>query len=98
MFTVSKTNIFIEWLEGLRDREAQNRIKVAIRKMEYGNLAKSRVITGSAGLSEIKLTYGPGYRLYYTIRRRELIILLCGGDKGSQMRDIKLAKELLKEV
>ncbi|MCL2331494.1 MAG: type II toxin-antitoxin system RelE/ParE family toxin [Proteobacteria bacterium] len=96
MYKVSKTNVFMEWLENLRDKTAQHKISVCIDKVEEGNLGDHHTV--GDGVSELRIHYGPGYRLYYTVRGREIIILLCGGDKSSQKRDIKTAKIIEKEV
>jgi len=96
VYKVSKTNVFMEWLENLRDKTAQHKISVCIDKVEEGNLGDHHTV--GDGVSELRIHYGPGYRLYYTVRGREIIILLCGGDKSSQKRDIKTAKIIEKEV
>jgi putative addiction module killer protein len=96
MFVVSKTNVFADWLCNLRDKTAQYKVMVSIKRIENGNLQDHHTI--GDGVSEIRLKFGPGYRLYYTIRGQEVIILLCGGDKDSQRKDIKTAKEIAKEV
>ena len=98
MFIVSKHEVFMEWFDGLRDDVAKTKIRVAIKKLEFGNFGDHHAIAGAGGLSEIRINYGPGYRIYYTVRGREIVVLLCGGDKSSQKRDTVLAKKLLKEV
>ena len=67
-----------------------------LARVALGNFGDSKSVGG--GVSELKIEYGKGFRIYYTIRGREIVILLCGGHKGSQKRDIKLARELNKEV
>lgn len=96
MYTVYKTNIFAEWFDSLKDQTAKNKIRIRIDRIEMGNLGDHHTI--GDGVSELRITYGPGYRLYYIIRGRMIIILLCGGDKGTQTKDIKTAKKLAKEV
>ncbi|MDR1338034.1 MAG: type II toxin-antitoxin system RelE/ParE family toxin [Rickettsiales bacterium] len=96
MFVVSRTDVFAEWLDDLNDKSAQHKIMVSIKRIEVGNLQDHHTVGN--GVSEIRLSYGPGYRLYYTVRGLQIIILLCGGDKDSQHKDIKTAKELAKEV
>lgn len=96
MFIVSKTNIFMDWFDGLRDETAKQKIRICIDKAEIGNLGDHHSI--GDGVSEIRINYAKGYRLYYVLRGREIIILLCGGIKDSQKRDIKRAKEISKEV
>jgi len=85
MYNVLQTDIFAEWLNDLRDKAARYRIGICIKRIENGNLGDHRTV--GDGVSEIRLAFGPGYRLYYTMRGREIIILLCGGDKSSQQRD-----------
>ncbi|MFL6844314.1 MAG: type II toxin-antitoxin system RelE/ParE family toxin [Allosphingosinicella sp.] len=87
-----QTDEFSRWLKGLRDNRASARIAARIVRIEAGNLGEVRSLGG--GASECKIDYGPGYRLYFTIRRQRLIVLLAGGDKRSQRRDVALAREL----
>ena len=96
MFLIEKTTTFDRWLTGLRDPAATARILVQIKKVEAGNLGSSKALGG--GLSELKIDYGPGYRLYYIRKGRTVIWLLCGGDKRSQRRDIAKARKLLDEL
>jgi len=96
MYSVYKTNVFIEWFDALKDQTAKNKIRIRIDRIELGNLGDRHTV--GEGVSELRITYGPGYRLYYVIRGRMIIILLCGGDKGTQTKDIKLAKKLAKGV
>lgn len=96
MYQVYKTEIFAEWFKALNDETAKNKIRVRIDRMEMGNLGDHHTI--GDGVSELRITYGPGYRIYYVLRGREIIILLCGGDKSSQSKDIKKAKKMAKEV
>jgi len=96
MFVVSKTDIFMEWLADLRDDIARNKILVSIKRIEFGNLGDHHAVGG--GVSEIRINYANGYRLYYTIRGKEIILLLCGGTKDSQQRDIRQAKEMIQEI
>lgn len=96
MAEVCQTRQFIEWFKGLRDTRARARITVRIDRLTLGNPGDVKAV--GAGVSEIRITYGPGYRLYYVQKGDELVILLCGGDKGSQRRDIAAAKALAKEL
>lgn len=96
MVEVRQTRQFIEWFKGLRDTRARARITVRIDRLTLGNPGDVKAV--GAGVSEIRITYGPGYRLYYVQKGDELVILLCGGDKGSQRRDIAAAKALAKEL
>jgi putative addiction module killer protein len=93
---VQQTLFFTRWHDRLRDRGAQARIAARIVRLTQGHFGSTRSL--GAGLSEMKIDYGPGYRLYYTIRGRELVILLCGGDKSSQQADIAKAKELIESL
>lgn len=92
---VRQTPAFAQWLDGLRDRVAVARINVRIRRLSLGNPGDVRPI--GAGVSELRIDYGPGYRVYFVHRGPEAVVLLCGGDKGTQDRDIEHAKELAKE-
>ncbi len=96
MFQIERTVEFENWLDGLRDRMAQKRIAMRIRRVETGLLGDSKSL--GDGVSELRVDHGPGYRLYYTMRGQVIVILLCGSDKGDQERAIRLAKELAKAV
>lgn len=96
MFTVLQTEEFKEWSVGLRDLKARTRIDARIRRAEMGNLGDVRSV--GDGVSEMRIDYGPGYRLYFTRRGLELIVLLCGGDKRTQAADIKRAQKILEEL
>lgn len=96
MYQIYKTEIFAEWFKSLNDETAKNKIRIRIDRMEMGNLGDHHTV--GDGVSELRITYGPGYRIYYVVRGRKIIILLCGGDKGTQNKDIKKAKKLAKEV
>lgn len=93
---VTKTSAFDEWFDALADKRAQARIADRLSRAEAGNLGD--VAPVGEGVSELRIHYGPGYRLYFVMRGPELIVLLCGGDKSTQAKDIKRAKELAKEV
>jgi putative addiction module killer protein len=96
MKTVLRTSAFADWLDGLRDPRAKARILVRIDRMQDGN--PGDVAPVGEGVSEARIHHGPGYRLYFVERGNALIILLCGGDKSSQARDIAMAKRLAKEI
>jgi len=96
MFLVEKSSYFDKWLKKLKDRVAKARILLRIKKVENGNLGEYRSVGGR--VSELKLDYGPGYRLYFTKKGDTVIWLLCGGDKATQQSDIKRAKDILKEL
>lgn len=92
MTTVNQTQIFRDWLDALRDETAKAKILVRIQRLADGNPGKVEAVGN--GVSEMKINYGPGYRVYYKQTGKEIILLLCGGDKSTQDKDIKLAKEL----
>lgn len=92
MYEILKSSTFDAWLRSLRDRDAKARIEVRIRRLSIGNPGQSRSLKD--GIHELKIDYGPGYRVYYTFRGKTLILLLCGGDKSSQSKDIRLAAEI----
>jgi len=92
VYTIYTTEAFDIWFARLRDRSAQRRIQARIDRMEDGNLGDWKTVVG--GVAEARLAFGPGYRLYFMRRGLEVIVLLCGGDKGSQKRDIRAALDL----
>ena len=96
MFTVLQTVEFQNWLDALRDRRAQARIAARLRLAEAGNLGDWKSVGDE--VSEMRVDFGPGYRLYFTRRGRLLIVMLAGGDKSSQARDIRRAQRILKEL
>jgi putative addiction module killer protein len=91
---VRQTEVFARWLVGLRDGRARARINARIRRMSLGNPGDVRPVGG--GVSEMRIDYGPGYRVYYTQRGAVVVVLLCGGDKRSQDADIERASEMAK--
>ncbi len=92
MIEIRQTEVYARWFRGLRDRQARARIDNRIRRLSLGNLGDVRPV--GEGVSEIRIDYGPGYRVYFVRRGEALIVLLAGGDKGSQERDIRRALEL----
>jgi putative addiction module killer protein len=92
MIEVRQTAEFVDWLRRLKDAQAAARIVGRIRRFEQGNPGDAKSVGG--GVMEMRVDYGPGYRIYYTRRGRQLVILLCGGDKRSQARDIRRAQKL----
>lgn len=96
MYRTAQTTEFAAWLDGLNDRRAQKIIAMRVSRVETGLLGDWKPV--GDGVSEMRIDYGPGYRLYYTVRGKVLIILLCGSAKRDQDRAIKLAKELAKQV
>lgn len=89
MLTIRTTNVFDVWFAKLRDRQAKARIAVRIDRLAAGNPGQHRNLTH--GIRELKIDHGAGYRVYFTERRGEIVILLVGGDKTTQEADIKLA-------
>ena len=96
MKTVLTTNVFDDWLARLRDPVAVHRIQTRIDRAEDGHLGDCKPV--GEGVSEMRIHYGPGYRLYFVQRGMEIVILLAGGDKTTQSRDIKIALELAREM
>lgn len=92
MVEIRKTKIFANWLDGLRDIQARARIQARLARLAAGNLGDVKPVGG--GVSELRIDYGPGYRVYYTQRGNEVVILLAGGDKKTQATDIKTALRL----
>jgi putative addiction module killer protein len=95
MVEIRKTAMYSQWFESLRDRQAKARVDVRVLRLAHGNPGQHRVLTGS--VVEMKIDYGPGYRVYYTRRGDELVLLLAGGDKTTQQQDIDAAIRLAKE-
>lgn len=96
MYEVQLTDEFEAWLDGLADRAAQMRVVARIRRAGLGNLGDWRAVYGP--LSEMRVDYGPGYRLYFVRRGAKIILLLAGGDKSTQRRDIQRATSLLEQL
>ena len=96
MVEVRQTDVFTDWFAGLRDREARARITVRIRRLSLGNPGDVKPV--GSGVSEMRIDYGPGYRVYFVGRGDTIVVLLCGGDKRHQDRDIARALELAQEV
>ena len=92
---VKKTDEYQEWLDRLRDQAGRARILVRVDRLIHGNPGDHRNLQG--GVSELKIDFGPGYRVYYTQRGDQLLLLLIGGDKSSQAKDIAKAQQLAKD-
>jgi len=93
MIEVRRTDEFAKWLKRLKDQNAKSRINLRIRRIALtGNLGDYKPV--GDGVCELRIDYGPGYRLYFAQRRKEIVLLLIGGDKSSQQRDIKKAQEI----
>lgn len=96
MIEIRETEHFSNWLSKLRDGIARARIATRIQRLAMGNPGDVRPI--GEGLSELRIDHGPGYRVYFVQHGAVLIILLCGGDKGSQSRDIRTARQLARDL
>ena len=96
MLEIRKTDTYAEWIDTLRDLRARARIQVRIERLAAGNMGDVKGI--GAGVSELRIDYGPGYRVYFTKRGREVVILLVGGDKSTQSADIKTALRLARNL
>lgn len=96
MITIRETDEFATWISRLRDYRAKARILRRIDRLVAGNGGDVKPV--GEGISELRIDYGPGYRVYFLRRGTLLVILLCGGDKRTQDRDIKKSKELAKEL
>ena len=92
MKTISQTKLYMKWYARLKDRMARMRIAVRIRRMQNGNIGDVKLV--GDGVFELRFDFGPGYRVYYTERDNEIIILLAGGDKSTQKSDIETARKL----
>ena len=92
MSEVRQTQAYQVWFDGLRDREARFRIVARVRRLSLGNFGDTRPLKG--GVSELRIAYGPGYRVYYQRAGSGVVVLLLGGDKSSQRRDIDRARAL----
>jgi len=92
MIEVRQTEIYAKWFDALRDRQARARIDIRIRRLSIGNFGDVKPV--GEGVSELRIDYGPGYRVYFVKRDLELVILLAGGDKRTQADDVKTAIQL----
>ncbi len=92
MIEIRQTKTYMNWFESLRDRQAKARIDIRIRRLSMGNPGDAKPV--GQGVSELRIDYGPGDRVYFIQRGETLIILLAGGDKRTQQRDIKTALDL----
>jgi len=93
---VRETDEFADWLSALRDRRAAAKIAIRIDRLRFGN--PGDVENVGEGVSEMRIHYGPGYRVYYKGRGKDLVVLLCGGDKSDQDADVKRAKAMARNL
>ena len=96
MMQVQQTEAYAKWFSGLRDRVARARIDIRIRRLSLGNSGDAKPV--GDGVSELRVDYGPGYRIYFVQRGEVVIVLLTGGDKSTQDKDIRNAKALAKDL
>lgn len=96
MIEIRKTQVYTEWLDGLRDIRARGRVLARVERLACGNPGDVRSV--GEGVCELRIDYGPGYRVYYKQQGRTLVILLAGGDKRTQDRDIKTALRLARNL
>ena len=96
MFEVRKTEIYAKWLDGLRDTRARARVLVRVERLATGNPGDVRPV--GEGVSELRIDYGPGYRVYFKQQSRTIVVLLAGGDKRTQSRDIETAMRLARNL
>ena len=96
MIEIRQTKTFVTWFESLRDRQAKARINIRIRRLSMGNPGDVKPV--GQGVSELRIDCGPGYRVYFIQRGETLILLLAGGDKRTQKRDIKTALDLSQDL
>jgi putative addiction module killer protein len=96
LIEVRQTEAFARWFARLRDRRAQRRVQARIDRLQIGNAGDVRPV--GEGVLEMRIDYGPGYRVYFVQRGVALVILLAGGDKGTQPRDIVLAHKLARDL
>ncbi len=96
MLQIRKTHVYAEWIDNLRDLQARTRILVRVERLAAGNPGDVKPVGG--GVSELRIHFGPGYRVYFTQRGQDIVILLAGGDKSSQPSDIQTALQLAKNL
>ncbi len=96
MYEIKSTKAFSQWLMKLKDFKGRIAVARRIERMEHGNFGNVKSL--GASISELKIQMGPGYRVYFTKRKEQIIILLVGGDKSTQSKDIEKAKKMLKEI
>lgn len=96
MYIIQKTNVFDKWLSKLKDKSARSRILIRLKRIENGNFGDVKDVGDK--IEELRFFQGPGYRVYFTRRGNQIILLLNGGDKSTQSKDILKAKEFLKDI
>lgn len=96
MFQIQQTEAFAKWLVNLRDVRAKARILARLDSVRLGNLGDTKSVGG--GVSEMRIDVGAGYRVYFARRQRVIVILLCGGDKSTQSKDMAIARRIVQEI
>ena len=96
MIEIRQTENYERWFSKLRDKTARARIDIRLQRLQFGNRGDAKSV--GKGVSELRIRYGPGYRVYFCERGRKVVILLAGGDKDSQRRNIRAAQEMAKQV
>ena len=96
MLEIRQTDVYRDWFEGLKDRQARARILVRLRRLALGNPGDVKPV--GEGVSELRIDYGPGYRVYCTQQGETVVVLLAGGDKRTQARDVDTARALAREL
>jgi putative addiction module killer protein len=96
MVEIRKTEAFVKWLDGLRDIKARSRVLARIERLAAGNPGDVKPV--GEGVSELRIDYGPGYRVYFVKRGQTMIVLLAGGDKSTQAKDITMAIRLARNL
>ena len=96
MLEIRKTDVYAKWLDGLRDARARVRVLVRVERLATGNPGDVRPV--GEGVSELRIDYGPGYRVYFKKQAREIVILLAGGDKRTQSDDVRTALRLARNL
>ena len=96
MLQIRKTHVYAEWIDNLRDLQGRTRILVRVERLAAGNPGDVKPVGG--GVSELRIHFGPGYRVYFTQRGQDIVILLAGADKSSQPTDIQTALQLAKNL
>jgi len=95
MIEIKQTEVFETWLDDLRDRRAIRLIAARLERLTHGHFGDAKPVGG--GISELRIHYGAGYRIYFQQRGKEIVLLLCGGDKNTQARDIQRARAIAKQ-
>ena len=96
MIEVRQTDEFSSWINSFKDTTTKGRLLIRVDRLQLGLINNAEPV--GEGVSELKIDFGPGYRMYFSVRGRELILLLIGGDKSTQKKDIRTAKQILKEL